>query len=119
MNRHLGREISVYLTAEGSNFIRPSGAISQTAKENALEKIKTAFEGEKLFKDEHMKNMTQLNVRYVFELIQKIKLKSLRWIFVEMWFYLVSSALWTLWILWTYGSGETDRKQQHDPLQHE
>lgn len=65
MNRHLGREISVYLTTEGLNFIRPSGVINQTAKKIALEKIKTAFENEKLFKEEHMKTMTQLNVRYV------------------------------------------------------
>lgn len=65
LNKATGKTIPVYLNTSGQGFIRPTGAISQSAKNLALAKVKAAFEDGKLFTDASMKTIERLDIRYV------------------------------------------------------
>ena len=64
-NKAAGKSIPVYLTTSGPTFWRPTGTISQAAKDLAFAKTKAAFEAGSLFKDDDMKNIDSLKVTYV------------------------------------------------------
>ena len=66
LNRVTGRSIPVKLTTSGPGFWRPTGAISQMAKDIALVKTKTAFEAGNLFSDVDMQIMESLDIRSAY-----------------------------------------------------
>jgi hypothetical protein len=59
-NRDLRKDIPLYIAEYGDGYKRLVGAISQDAKDAALQKIKERFESGALFKDDDMKQMEQL-----------------------------------------------------------
>jgi len=64
-NKALNKNIPVKLLTNGPDFWRPSGAISQEAKNLALAKTKAAFEGGELFKDVDIKTMELFTITYI------------------------------------------------------
>lgn len=64
-NRAANKQIPVYLMTHGPGFWRPTGVISDEVKDLALSKIKNAFEGGHLFKENDMKSMERLDIRCV------------------------------------------------------
>ena len=65
-NKTLGKPINVLPASSGPGYIRLSEAIEQEHKTGALDKTKAAFESEKLFKKEDMKEMHQLTIKHVY-----------------------------------------------------
>lgn len=63
-NGALNKNIPVNLCTIGPSFWRPTGAISQVAKNLALAKVKAAFEGGDLFTDTDMRTTESLVIRY-------------------------------------------------------
>lgn len=64
-NKVLSKSIKVYLASGGPGFMRLPEAIDQTAKDNALARLKAAFEAGKLFNDTDMGEMEKITIMYV------------------------------------------------------